>query len=106
MHRSKMLASGRIEPIGMAGEGNASRKSLSTTKHKRDGRPASPKQPDRGHLQPVDRSTTAVERPNDIRAFMGRAARLRRSIDEANCKTGSGAWLDCHLGEEAFNFDT
>src|ERR1039458_887581 len=62
----------------------ATRNSLSATKHKRDGQPASAKQPGRGRLQPVDRAPSAVERPDDIRAFMGRAARLRRSFDDAN----------------------
>ena len=84
MRHSEMLASARIEPIGMAGEGKASRKSLSATKHKRDGQSASARQPDRGRLQPADRAPSAVERPNDIRTFMERAARLRLSIDDAN----------------------
>ena len=84
MRRSEISASDRIEPIGLADRSQATSKSLSATKHKRDGRPASAKQPGRGRLQPVDRAPSAVKRPNDIRAFMARAARLRRSIDDAN----------------------
>jgi hypothetical protein len=84
MRHSEMSASHRVEPIGLAGEGKASRKSLSATKHKRDGRPASAKQPGQIRLQPVDSAPSAMERPNDLRAFMARAARLRRSIDDAN----------------------
>jgi hypothetical protein len=82
--RSGTSASDRIEPIGLADGGKASRKSLSATKHKRDEQPAFANQPGRGHLQPIDRAPSAVELPNDIRAFMGRAARLRRSFDDAN----------------------
>jgi hypothetical protein len=70
--------------IGMAGEGNASRKSLSATKHKRAKQPAVAKQPGWGRLKPIDRAPSAVGRLNDIRAFMGRAARLRRNFDEAD----------------------
>ena len=81
---AEMLASGRIDPTGLTDRSQTTRKSLLATKHKRDGRPASAKQPGRGRLQPVDRAPAAVERPNDIRAYMARAARLRRSIDDAN----------------------
>jgi hypothetical protein len=84
MRRSKILASDRIKPIGLADKSQATRRSLSTTKHKRDGQPASIKQPGQGRLQPVDRAPSAVERPNDIRAFTARAARLRRGFDDAN----------------------
>ena len=83
MRRSVTSASDRTEPIGPVDVGNASRKS-SATKHKRDERPASAKQPGRDRLQPIDRAPSTVKRPNDIRAFMERAARLRRSIDDAN----------------------
>jgi hypothetical protein len=84
MRHVEMLASGRIDPAGLADRSQVTRKSLSATKHKRAGQPASAKQPSRGRLQPVDRAPSAVKRPNDIRAFMARAARLRRSIDDAN----------------------
>jgi hypothetical protein len=84
MRHVEMLASGRIDPAGLADRSQVTRKSLSATKHKRAGQPASAKQPSRVHLQPVDRAPSAVKRPNDIRAFMARAARLRRSIDDAN----------------------
>ena len=84
LRRTGISASDRIGPIGLADGSQAARKSLSATKYKRDGQPASAKQPGRGRLQPVDRASSAVERPNDIRAFMERAARLRRSFDDAN----------------------
>ena len=81
---AEMLASGRIDPTGLTDRSQTTRKSLLVTKHKRDGRLTSAKQPGRGRLQPVDRAPAAVEQPNDIRAYMARAARLRRSIDDAN----------------------
>jgi hypothetical protein len=81
---AEMLASGRIDPTGLTDRSQTTRKSLLATKLKRDGRLTSAKQPGRGRLQPVDRAPAAVERPNDIRAYMARAARLRRSIDDAN----------------------
>jgi hypothetical protein len=84
MRQSEMLASGRIESIGLADRSQATRKSLSATKYKRDGRSAAAKQPDRVSLPPIDRKRSAIELPDDIRAFMGRAARLRRSFDDAN----------------------
>jgi hypothetical protein len=84
MRRSEISASDRIEPIGLVGETKPSRKSSSTTKHRRDEQPAIAKQPGRARLQPIDRAPSEMERPNDIRAFMGRAARLRRSFDDAN----------------------
>ena len=84
MRRSVTSASDRTEPIGLADRSQVTRKSLSATNHKRDGQPASARQPARGRLQPVDRAPSAVERPNDIRAFMARAARLRRGFDNAN----------------------
>ena len=84
IRRSVTSASDRIEPIGMVDGGKASRKSLSATKHKRDERPAFAKHPSRARLQPIDRPPSAVKRPNDIGAFMDRAARLRRSFDDAN----------------------
>ena len=84
MRHSEMLASDRIEPTGLADRSQAIRKSLSATRYKRAGQPASAKQAGRGRLQPVDRAPSAVERPNEIRAFMERAARLRHSIDDAN----------------------
>jgi hypothetical protein len=84
MRHVEMLASGRIDPAGLADRSQVTRKSLSATKRKRAGQPASAKQPSRGRLQLVDRAPSAVEQPNDIRAFMARAARLRRSIDDAN----------------------
>lgn len=84
MRRSEISASDRIEPIGLADRSQATSKSLSATKHKRDRQPASAKQPDWDGLQPVDRAPSTVERPNDIRAFMTRAARLRGSFDDAN----------------------
>ena len=86
MRRSVTSASDRIEPIGLVDGGKASRKSLSATKRKRDEHPAFAKQPSRARLQPIDRPPSAVKRPNDIRAFIERAMRLRRSsttrIDE------------------------
>jgi hypothetical protein len=84
MRRSGTSSSDRIEPIGVADRDQTTLKPLSATKHKRARQPASAKQPGRGSLQPVDRAPSAVERPNDIRAFMTHAARLRRSIDDAN----------------------
>ena len=84
LRRSEISASDRIEPIGNADEDKPSRQSLSTTKHKRAKQPAVAKQPGRARLELVDRAPSTVERPNDIRAFMARAARLRRSIDDAN----------------------
>ena len=84
MRRSRISASDRIEPVGLAGEGQAARNSLSATKRKRDGQPASARQPNRARLKPIDRTPSAVEQPNDIRAFMARAALLRRGIDDAN----------------------
>ena len=84
MRRSEISASGRIDPTGLADRSQTTRKSLSATKHSRDGRPTSAKQPGRDRLQPVERTPSTVGRPNDIRAFMARAARLRRSIDDAN----------------------
>ena len=84
MRRSVTSASDRIEPIGAVDEGKASRNSLSVTKHKRAKQPASAKQSNRARLKPIDRPPSAVERPNDIRAFMERAALLRRSTDDAN----------------------
>jgi hypothetical protein len=79
-----MSASDRIEPFDIADEDKPSRKSLSVTRQRRSEQPASAKHPSRARLQPIDRAPSAVERPNDIRAFMGRAARLRRSFDDAN----------------------
>jgi hypothetical protein len=84
MRRSGTSASDRIERIGLAEIGHASRKSLSATKHKRDEQPAFAKQPGRARLQPIDMAPSEMERPNDVRAFMARAARLRRSFDDAN----------------------
>jgi len=84
MRHSEMSASDRIEPIGWADRSQATSKSLSATKHKRAKQPTAVKQPGRGRLQPVDRVPSTVERPNDIRAFMTRAARLRGSFDDAN----------------------
>jgi hypothetical protein len=79
-----MSASDRIEPVGIADEDKPSRKSLSVTRQRRSEQPASTKHPNRARPQPIDRAPSAVERPNDIRAFMERAARLRRSFDDAN----------------------
>jgi hypothetical protein len=76
IRRTGLSASDRTEPVGLADRSQATRKSLSATKHKRDGQPAAAKQPRRGCLQPIDKAPSAVERPDDIRAFMGRAARL------------------------------
>ena len=84
MRRSGTSSSDRIEPIGVADRGQTTLKPLSGTKHKRARQPASAKQPDRGSLGPVDRASSAVERANDIRAFMGRAARLRRIFGDTN----------------------
>ena len=84
MRRSEISASDRIEPIGLADRSQATRKSLSVAKRKRDGHPFSANQPGRSRLQPVDKAPSTVERPNDIRAFMRRAARLRRGFDDAN----------------------
>jgi len=84
MRHSEMSASDRIEPIGNADEDKPPYQSLSATKHKRAKQPTAVKQPGRGRLQPVARAPSTVERPNDIRAFMTRAARLRGSFDDAN----------------------
>ena len=84
MRRSVTSASDRIEPIDLVDGGKAARKSLSATRHKRDEHPTSAKQPSRARLQPIDRPPSVVERTNDIRAFMTRAARFRRSFDDAN----------------------
>ena len=84
MRRSRTSASDRIEPIGLAGKAKPSRKPLSTTKYKRGDQPAFAKQSGSARLQSIDRAPSEVERPNDIRAFMGRAARLRRGFDDAN----------------------
>lgn len=84
MRRSEISASDRIEPIDLADRSQATSKSLSATKHKRDRQPPSAKQLDRDGLQPVDSAPSTVERPTDIRAFMTRAARLRGSFDDAN----------------------
>ena len=76
MRRSRMSASGRIEPIGLAGESKPSR---------RIKQPASTKHPSRARLQMIDNApSAAAKRLNDIRAFMGRAERLRRNFDDAN----------------------
>jgi hypothetical protein len=84
MRRSAISASDRIEPIDLADEGNASRKSLSATKQKRSEQQASAKQPSRARLQLIDKAPSTVTRRNDIREFMGRAARLRRNFDNAD----------------------
>ncbi len=84
MRHSGTSSSDRIEPIGVTDRGQTTLKPLSGTKHKRARQPASAKQPGRGSLGPVDRAPSAMERANDIRAFMGRAARLRRGFDDAN----------------------
>ena len=84
MRRSEISASDRIEPIGLTDRSQATRKSLSVAKRKRDGHPFSANQPGRSRLQPVDKAPSTVERPNDIRAFMRRAARLRRGFHDAN----------------------
>ena len=78
MRRSGTSAS---KPIGLVGETKRSHKWLSTTKHKRDEQPAIAKQPARS--QPIDRTPSEEERPDDIRAFMGRAARLRCNFGDA-----------------------
>jgi hypothetical protein len=79
-----LSTSDRIKPIGLADEAKLSRKPLSATKHKRSEQPAYAKHRSRARLQPIDRAPSAVGRLNDIRAFMGRAARLRRNFDEAD----------------------
>ena len=84
MRRSQISAADLIEPLGLADRSQSTRKSLPATKYKRDGQPASTKQPNRARLKPIDTTPSATEQPNDIRAFMTRAARLRRSFGDAN----------------------
>jgi hypothetical protein len=84
MQRSGTSTSDRIEPVGIADEGKLSRNSLSVAKQIRSEQPASAKNAGRARLQPIDEASSALGRPNDIRAFMGRAARLRHNFDDAN----------------------
>ena len=83
MRRSEMSASDRVEPIGLVGEGKLPRKPFSATKEKRSEQPASAKHPTRARLHPIDKVPSSAGRMKDIRAFMGRAARLRRNFGDA-----------------------
>jgi hypothetical protein len=91
MRHSEMLVSGRIDPTDLADRNQATRKSLSALKHKRDEQPAIGKQPARPHPQPIDRAPSEVERPDDIRAFMGRAARLSGISVTRACMTAGNS---------------
>jgi len=85
LRRPVRLVPDRIEPDGNVDENKVSRRSSSSIKHKRAKRPAVANQPGLARIQPDETAASAAERPKDIRAFMDRAARLRRSsVDDAD----------------------
>lgn len=84
MRRSAISASDRMEPIDLADEGKATRKRVLATQQNRSEQPASAKTAGRARFQPIDKAPSAVGCPNDIRAFMERAARLRHNFDDAD----------------------
>jgi hypothetical protein len=83
MRRSGSPASDWIEPVGIADENKPSRKSLSVTRQRRSEQPTFAKQLGRARLPPIDGAPAEEERPDDIRAFMRRAARLRHNFGDA-----------------------
>jgi hypothetical protein len=81
MRRSGMPTSDRVEPISLGGEDKLPRKPFSVTGEKRSEQSASAEHPRVCH-QPIDKAPSSTGRMNDVRAFMGRAARLRRNFGD------------------------